>query len=264
MTHRTDPPRFDEEGPEALRSLMHAVRSRGPSDAAAERISKRLAMAGVPLAPARGALAGHRLAPHKLALVALAAFGVMALGWQAMHAPPPASAPSPSDAFEAVPSAVASPTTAAAESPAPESVAPVEPAAVSIHDLPSAAMPSARPSVAALTGGGTKGRAATAGVGATAPSTELEIMQRAQSALAADPQRALAITNEHARAYPTGELVQERELIAVEALARIGRREEAQERAHALIQRFPRTPYAARIELAIGRPLASLGAPRKP
>ncbi|OJY25893.1 MAG: hypothetical protein BGO98_35445 [Myxococcales bacterium 68-20] len=265
MTHRNDPPRFEEEGPEALRALMRAMHQRGPSDAAAERIAKRLATAGVPTAPVKDApLAGHWAASHKLALAALAALGVITLGWQATHASPPASPASPSDAFEAVPSSVASPTTAASAPVAPANVAPIEPAVVAIGDLPSASPPAARPAGAALSAGGVKAKTSTGNGGGAASPTELEIMQRAQSALAADPARALAITNEHARAYPSGELVQERELIAIEALARTGRKDQAEARAHALIQRFPRTPYAARLELAIGRPLPSLGAPRNP
>ncbi|MDF2692425.1 MAG: hypothetical protein K0S65_808, partial [Labilithrix sp.] len=87
---------------------------------------------------------------------------------------------------------------------------------------------------------------------------ELALVQRAQASLATDPQRALATTDEHARAYPKGEFTQERELSAVEALARMGRKEEARGRARALIQRYPRTPYAARLEMAVG-PLGNDG-----
>ena len=94
--------------------------------------------------------------------------------------------------------------------------------------------------------------------------TELELVQRAQAALASDPNRALTLTNEHAVTYPKGELVQEREVIAVEALSRLGRNEEASRRALAFVRRFPQTPYAARLEMAIGRPLPEPSGARTP
>jgi hypothetical protein len=75
--------------------------------------------------------------------------------------------------------------------------------------------------------------------------------------LASNPGRALAMADQLARDFPNGEFVQEREAIAVEALARVGRKGEALQRARALLGRFPRTPYAARLELVIGQPIAA-------
>jgi hypothetical protein len=49
--------------------------------------------------------------------------------------------------------------------------------------------------------------------------------------------------------------VQEREVLAVEALARLDRMEEAKRRAKALLGLYPRTPYVARLERALGEPL---------
>jgi hypothetical protein len=84
---------------------------------------------------------------------------------------------------------------------------------------------------------------------------EFELIQRAQDKLASDPARALTILQEHARVFPAGELTQERETMAVEALVRVHRKPEAKARASALLARFPRTPYVARLESALGEPL---------
>jgi len=48
--------------------------------------------------------------------------------------------------------------------------------------------------------------------------------------------------------------------MAVEALVRMHRKPEARTRANALLARFPRTPYVARLESALGEPL-SLASP---
>jgi hypothetical protein len=83
---------------------------------------------------------------------------------------------------------------------------------------------------------------------ATETETEVHLLQRAQSALGADPGAALALTVEHARRFPGGALGQERELIAVTALVALGRRPEAQARAASLLERFPASAYRGRLE----------------
>ena len=78
--------------------------------------------------------------------------------------------------------------------------------------------------------------------------TEVHLLQRAQSALGADPSAALALTVEHTRRFAGGSLVQERELIAVSALLALGRTPEARGRADSLLARFPSSPYRGRLE----------------
>ena len=93
---------------------------------------------------------------------------------------------------------------------------------------------------------------------------EFELIQRAQDELAPDPARALTILQEHARLFPAGELTQERETMAVEALVRVHRKPEAKARAAALLARFPRTPYVARLERALGESLSVAPPPTTP
>ena len=53
---------------------------------------------------------------------------------------------------------------------------------------------------------------------------------------------------EHARLFPRSSFGLEREVIAIEALARSGRRSEAQERARRLLDASPRSAYRERLE----------------
>ena len=77
---------------------------------------------------------------------------------------------------------------------------------------------------------------------ATVP-TEIELLREARLALKRSPATALELTEQHTRAYPSGRLVQERELIAVSALVALGRRTAALGRAAHFEQVFPQSPY---------------------
>ncbi|MBN9167887.1 MAG: hypothetical protein BGO98_32205 [Myxococcales bacterium 68-20] len=260
-TEYPDAPRAGEQDPEGLRAFVRS-RQVGPSDAALDRVAKRLATAGV-LSPTRKPASDRpsvngKVAYYKAGLLAAAVAGVLAVSWDRAERPfagtneqaPSMTAQSP--APEVVSPASELPVAQVAQvAVAPE---PDRPAAVvSVDQLPSAP-PLARG--ISSTPAAAKSTKSPAGGAEAAPSaTELELVQRAQAALASDPNRALTLTNEHAVTYPKGELVQEREVTAVEALARLGRNEEASRRALAFVRRFPQTPYAARLEMAIGRPL---------
>jgi hypothetical protein len=50
--------------------------------------------------------------------------------------------------------------------------------------------------------------------------TEFSLLEQAQGAMRGDPQRALELTDRDARLFPSGALVQEREVIAIDALVR--------------------------------------------
>jgi outer membrane protein assembly factor BamD (BamD/ComL family) len=82
---------------------------------------------------------------------------------------------------------------------------------------------------------------------------ELRLLTAAQDALAHDPARALALAEEHARRHPAGALAQEREVLAIDALARAGRRDEAEARAARFRARYPGSASAPRIETILGR-----------
>ena len=235
-----DPPRLDDEGPEALRKLVRARRE-GPSRADVAKMSERLAEAGVMGKPSSPRTRGDKtLAYSKIGGVALLVAGGLLLTWEAVRTTEGRDAPvlaSPAGERE----------TERTSDPEPVSTSQPKLDAVSIDELPSAVPPPVPTAGAA----GAAARRSAKPLAGSAAATELELVQRAQSALASDPARSLAITSEHERAFPSGEFVQEREVIAVEALSRLGRKEEALRRARALLQRYPRTPYAARIEMVL-------------
>lgn len=76
---------------------------------------------------------------------------------------------------------------------------------------------------------------------------EVRLLARMQDAVARDPEGALALGREHRRRFGGGVLEQEREVLAIEALAKLGRLSEAGARADAFKQRFPRSGHARRV-----------------
>jgi hypothetical protein len=94
-----------------------------------------------------------------------------------------------------------------------------------------------------------------AGYPATSPpvqsETEVSLLSRAQEALERDPSRALDLVHDHEQRFDTGLLVQEREVIAIEALVRLGRKKEAETRAAAFHARFPRSAHGRRVDVLL-------------
>jgi hypothetical protein len=76
---------------------------------------------------------------------------------------------------------------------------------------------------------------------------EAALVESARGALGSDPSRALALTREHAQRFPTGQLGMEREIVAIQALQKLGRSAEARERADALLRAAPGGLYEERI-----------------
>ncbi len=142
----------------------------------------------------------------------------------------------------------ASPSTSA--SPASTPAAPTEsPAAVVSVSAP----PIAHASVAPVFSGVT--RPAPSASVAVVALPEPELLDRAHDALLhADPEGALALTRQHARAYPQGVLTQEREMIAIEALLALKRRDEAKARAAAFRAAYPGSSHIARLDAMLGAP----------
>jgi hypothetical protein len=81
----------------------------------------------------------------------------------------------------------------------------------------------------------------------TLPS-ESQLLGTAQSSLASDPARALKLTAEHHQLFPRGAFTQEREVIEIDALYRLGRKTEADRRATQFIARNPGSSYARRVK----------------
>jgi hypothetical protein len=75
---------------------------------------------------------------------------------------------------------------------------------------------------------------------------EAELLLRARGLLDADPAAALDVAEQHARAFTSGQLGAERELIAIDALRRLGQDRDARQRAAALIASQPGSMYVRR------------------
>ena len=84
------------------------------------------------------------------------------------------------------------------------------------------------------------------------PVAEARLLEEARHALASQPARALALCGEHARTFPGGLLSQEREVITIQALARVGRRAEAETRARRFAQAHPRSAHLRRLVHLLG------------
>lgn len=239
-----------------LRDALAAARARAPSEAQLARIAALLPRPGdlggggssgsAPKAPP--VATGSTLSGAAIG----AALGVLVVGaglaWQAAHEAPPstneraamtAAAPLASSSASsvpvarlAVPSALATAARAArpierptVDSTAPETIdAPEAPA-----PLPEASAPApAAPVVDA--------------------ETEAHFLDRARAALDTAPAQALSLTEEHARRFPSGALAQEREVVAIEALSRLGRVEAARQRAQRFLAAFPGSVHRRRLE----------------
>lgn len=82
---------------------------------------------------------------------------------------------------------------------------------------------------------------------------ERGLLDIARAALArGDADEALASIDRHAREYPNGLLVEEREAMAIKALVALGRREEARRRAKRFEERFPNGLMLRTVKSAIG------------
>jgi hypothetical protein len=124
--------------------------------------------------------------------------------------------------------------------------------AVPVTSLPFAAPSTTRPSVALVTAS----PVASANVVPQGPppqqeapaESEISLLQAAKAALRDDPAAALALADRHARRFAAGALVQEREVIAIEALVALGRADDARERGARFERDFPQSAHRLRIE----------------
>jgi hypothetical protein len=84
--------------------------------------------------------------------------------------------------------------------------------------------------------------------------SEVELLKEARSALGVDPARAFALTERCRARYPSGSFAQEREFIAVSALYRMGRSEEARSRLSLFKMHYPSSAYLPALNRLLGEP----------
>jgi hypothetical protein len=76
------------------------------------------------------------------------------------------------------------------------------------------------------------------------------LLEQARAALNSSPAQALRLAQQHAQQFPHGLLTQEREVIAISALRRLGRTTEAEARAARFDARYPHSLH----QQAVDRP----------
>ncbi|MET0343632.1 MAG: hypothetical protein ABW252_21650 [Polyangiales bacterium] len=207
-----------------LDEAKRAYRAEGPSEAQLARMLH--AIEGAPASTATGATVGAKIA--KVTLLALAVVAAsIALTWP--EAPEP-SAPPVTPRIEAPAAPAATPFV-----PEPAPIAP----SVEAPPTPQPAVPAPK-----------KGER---GQRSRAPDlmSELALLQRARRIVLRDPARALAITEEHARDYPRGVFMEERELLAVQALLGTNRRAAAERRAQQFRKTHPSSVHAHRMNVML-------------
>lgn len=227
MTDPDDPSRlFDSAtAPAGLREVLRQASADVGSDAQVARLAERLGPLLGPVGPAVPVAAAAKASSLKLGLVGAALIVAGGGAWLLSASPssPPPPAPTPAQtspkpnavALGAQPAPSAQP--AVEPTPTPTTAAAVESAPVSAK-LPEKPTPPALPS-------------------------EAELLEQARAALKTDPARALQRANEHAARFPRGVLVQEREVLAIQALRRLGRAADADRRAAGFAKAFPGSAF---------------------
>ena len=78
--------------------------------------------------------------------------------------------------------------------------------------------------------------------------SDVELLQQARTLLGTSPAEALALAREHGARFPNSAFAQEREMIAITALVRLGRHQEAQARAENFRRTYPTSAHLRQLE----------------
>jgi hypothetical protein len=231
-----DPIRFRDagSGSDELRALFQAGTEDLPTEAQLASLASKLG----PVLTAGGAAASAGMAMKtKLGMAAVGAAGAGVLAWALLSG---REAPAPvKPAATAVQSRTAPAVTPSGGSELPTATAPEAAPAPSGAPPSSETAPStARPAVAPPF---------------RPAESEAEFLERARGALGQSPAAALSLANQHRARFPAGVLAEEREVIAIEALKRLGRTAEAERRIEAFARRFPGSAYRKKLEAGAGR-----------
>ncbi|AKU93798.1 hypothetical protein AKJ09_00462 [Labilithrix luteola] len=211
-----------------MRSLLRQQPEDLPSDAKMQELATRLGPIVAPSTKSTTLVSGWRW----LIVVAVAGAIVgMPIALRTQSRVDAVSA-SPSSVVTAAPVSVTPSAPAIANEQAVANAVP----SISVDSLPTAAAERARPATVSPVSP------------ASTCTNEIELVERADATLrAGDARRALELTREHFTRCPNGSFVQERERVAIEALALLGQNEEMRARAKAFETRFPSSPHVRRI-----------------
>jgi hypothetical protein len=174
---------------------------------------------------------------------ALLAIGIAAFVFlRSSNTPAPSSAPAPTQPVIETASSSAPGKPASAASPPAATALPAPPPAADEIDPGSAAMADRAAASRALPRGKARPAAAPRRAG-----SETALLEQARAALHSRPALALELTRRHQARFPRGVLAQEREVIAIEALERLGRKDAADARAAEFERRFRGSVHQPRL-----------------
>lgn len=259
-----DPTRLrdDPDQPEGLRDLLdHSVRDVGSRADIAKTAAKLLPLVGVSAlgvttssAVKASVWAGKSwwLAGVVGGSVALAGVAVVVSGpsTQQIREAVPVVQPHESAPLAPMPPRTAPPPAESSDAPVPTAQEVAAPrTAVKVP----ARTPALPPPVAAEAVEPSAPVASAPAAPASAGPSETQLLGAAQASLASDPARALKLTAEHRQLFPSGAFTQEREVIEIDALYRLGRKAEADRRATQFVSRNPNSSYGRRVKELLAR-----------
>lgn len=282
---RWDLARLSPSDAPELQHALDALRQQRPDSRQLGALAASLSQLGISVAPAQQATAGT--APSTLRLKLILGAGVVGpltlalLLWRAPAPRVPAPAAVVATAMSAAQAGAKSvaasqafapsskreggpPANSAASNPAPPSASPSsleESAATQADRVPksqagptsvrSAARVAVAPTVSAESAHSPvvpdRASLQSTAQGVVARPTEIALLRDARLALASNPAEALALTEQHRASFARGAMIQERELIAISALARLGRHTAVLTRAAQFERDFPSSPYRKQV-----------------
>ena len=255
-------PHFDPSDEALLEQAVRSMRDDLPGAARMQQLERRLAPVLVTDTPADRSWLGRHVPLVAGAVIVMV--GVIAGVHHQIDKTPPSAARVP---IEALPAAQTAPT---AEAPTVTAElhdeSPPAMPVVTVDSLPS--LPS-HPSAASQRSGTAPERSAkgsdegrsdistSPAMPAADPGDELALLEEARAALATAPGRTLALTDEHMKRFSSPAFAQERERLAIDALVRSGRRDDASERARRFESTYPSSPHLARVRALVAPPAAA-------
>lgn len=232
--------------PDDLRALLRSADMDGPSIAQLRRLTARLEpqLSTTPAAPTQ---VGTVAVGKAFAVVAVIAIVVGVIGFVVGRE---STLPVAPNAVVSIPDARAPVIDAGAIAIAVDAAPIIDPTPTTRPPSPSRT--SRRPAHGSSTSTPPPSRPASVQPASNEPAPvedELAVLGRAQRALVAgDAATALELAERHARTFPAAMMIEEREAIAIEALARLGRAEAAASRFATFRDAHPRSSYRHRLE----------------
>jgi hypothetical protein len=232
-----DPPRLIESGGSAEPSVVAALeagRSRLPDAARLGAIARALALKTTPPAGGggQGSPRGGSLRAIKIAGSAAAGVAAVAAAWIALQ--------SRGDVPVEQAAQQAAPAMRNLDIPsAPPASVPFAPETIPTIDIDSLPVATSHDAGAIAPPGNAHAT--------EPPEPEVHLLARAQDALGSRPDDALRLCAEHERRFPRGAFTEEREVIAIDALVRLNRREDAKARGERFLKSHPGSADARRV-----------------